>query len=109
MSVAAGNLFSALPQGRAAESFSDLVATPNVRIERIVSHAHASPPDFWYAQETREWVVLLSGSAGLLFEGEDEPRVLKPGDYVDIPAQARHRVAWTDAAQPTVWLAVHYR
>ena len=33
---------------------------------------------------------------------------LKPGDYVHIPAHARHRVAWTDAAQPTVWLAVHY-
>jgi cupin 2 domain-containing protein len=108
MTDADGNLFAALPQGEAAEFFSELVASENVRIERIVSYAHASPPGFWYAQETREWVVLLAGSAGLLFDGEDAPRVLKPGDYVDIPAQARHRVAWTDAAQPTVWLAVHF-
>ena len=31
-----------------------------------------------------------------------------PGDYVHIPAHRRHRVAWTDPAQATVWLAVHY-
>ena len=54
-------------------------------------------------------MLVLSGSAGLLFEGEDEPRVLRRGDYVFIPARARHRVAWTDPKQPTIWLAVHYR
>ena len=54
-------------------------------------------------------MLVLSGSAGLLFEGEDEPRVLRRGDYVLIPARARHRVVWTDPGQPTIWLAVHYR
>jgi cupin 2 domain-containing protein len=32
-----------------------------------------------------------------------------PGDHVHIPAHRRHRVEWTDPAQPTVWLAVHHR
>jgi len=34
--------------------------------------------------------------------------VLRPGDWVAIPAHARHRVAWTDPDQPTVWLALHH-
>ena len=54
-------------------------------------------------------MVLLSGAAGLLFEGETEMRVLRPGDYLLIPAHCRHRVEWTDPAQKTVWLALHYR
>lgn len=77
------------------------------RIERIVSPGQASPPGFWYDQEQVEWVVLLSGSAGLLLEGESEPRVLRPGDYVEIPARQKHRVEWTDPKEATVWLTVH--
>ncbi len=34
--------------------------------------------------------------------------VLKPGDWVDIPAHARHRVEWTDPNEKTMWLAVFY-
>ena len=34
---------------------------------------HASRPDEWYDQNRAEWVVLLAGSAGLVFEGEAEP------------------------------------
>ena len=79
-----------------------------MRIERIVSTGQASPPGFWYDQDWAEWVLVLSGAAGLEFEGEAAPRRLGPGDCVLIPAHARHRVAWTDAHQPTVWLAVHY-
>ncbi|MBU6529261.1 cupin domain-containing protein (plasmid) [Methylocystis sp. MJC1] len=77
------------------------------RIERIVSTGQASPLGFWYDQEQTEWVVLLSGSAGLMFEGEDALHILRSGSYVEIPAHLRHRVEWTDAAEPTVWLAVH--
>ena len=29
------------------------------------------------------------------------------GDYLYLPAHARHRVSWTDPQQDTVWLAVH--
>ena len=98
--IDAGNLLSPLPEAAAGEHVTALVSSPNVTIERIISRAHASPPGFWYDQERPEWVIVLAGEAA--------PRTLKPGDYVHIPAHARHRVAWTDAAQPTVWLAVHY-
>ncbi len=45
--------------------------------------------------------------AGLELEG-GEVREMRPGDYVEIPAHRRHRVAWTSSEEPTVWLAVHY-
>lgn len=107
--LTAGNLFANVPPALAEEQISELLAAPNVRIERIVSRGQASPPGFWYDQDRAEWVLLLAGSAGVQFEGEAEPRALKPGDHLDIPAHARHRVAWTDADGPTIWLAVHYR
>jgi cupin 2 domain-containing protein len=105
----AGNLFAALPQRLDAEQIIALVTSDNLRIECIVSTGQASPPGFWYDQDRAEWVLLLAGSAGLLLEGETEPRVLQPGDYLLIPAHRRHRVVWTDTGRPTVWLAVHYR
>jgi cupin 2 domain-containing protein len=104
----AGNIFAQVPRAAAAEEVIDLVAVDTVRIERIVSTGQASPPGFWYDQPWTEWVLLLTGAAGLLFEDEPAPRQLKAGDYLRIPAGQRHRVEWTDATQPTVWLAVHY-
>lgn len=108
---ASGNLLaltatSALPS--TAETFDALLAHPGLRIERIVSYGQASPPDFWYDQDIAEWVMLLCGRAGLLIEGEANPRQLLPGDWINLPAHCRHRVEWTDPAQPTIWLAVHY-
>src|ERR1700730_14032403 len=32
---------------------------------------------------------------------------LRPGDYVELPAHTKHRIEWTDADRPTVWLTVH--
>jgi cupin 2 domain-containing protein len=104
-----GNLLASLPARLDAEQIIALVANENLRIERIVSTGQASPRGFWYDQPWAEWVLVLAGAAGLVFEGEAEPRVLRPGDYLLIPAHRRHRVAWTDPEQPTVWLAVHYR
>lgn len=86
-----------------------LVQTTAVRIERIVSRQHASPPDFWYDQDWDEWVVLLTGSAGLRLAGQEAVLTLKPGDHLRLPAHQRHRVEWTDAQTDTVWLAVHFR
>lgn len=109
MRPAAGNLFAALPRSAAAEEeFSVLLETPGLTLERIVSTGQASPPGHWYSQDRAEWVLLLRGSAGLEFEGEPVPRILRPGDWVHIPALARHRVAWTDPDGPTVWLALHH-
>jgi cupin 2 domain-containing protein len=103
------NLFSPLPDARAAESADALLTRPGLRIERIVSQGQASPPGFWYDQAEAEWVLLLAGAARLRFADEAEARPLVPGDWVDIAPHRRHRVDWTDPAIPTVWLAVFYR
>jgi cupin 2 domain-containing protein len=105
--IKSGDLFADMPANSAEEEISVIALAPSAKIERIVSTGQASPPGFWYDQQATEWVFVLSGSAGLLIEGESEPRVLRPGGYVEIPPHARHRVEWTDARQPTVWLAVH--
>lgn len=101
------NLFTDLPPHPPNELFATLLEAPGVRIERIVSHGHASPPGFWYDQDEAEWVVVLKGAARLKFEdGEIE---MHPGDFVTIPAHRKHRVEWTTPDEPTVWLAVFYR
>ena len=104
------NLLADLPRHTVPEEVvTPLLRAAHLRIERIVSTGQASPPGFWYDQEEGEWVVLLSGAARLLIEGETGPRLLKAGDFIDLPAHTRHRVEWTDPEAPTVWLAVFYR
>ena len=103
------NLFANVPHELPEEEITELLSAPNVRIERIVSVGHASPPDGWYDQDRAEWVLLLAGSAALIFEGEAEPILLEPGRFLHIPAHARHRVAWTDRSVATIWLAIHYQ
>ena len=101
-----GNLFApaAVPSG--AERVDVLLRRPGARVERIVSAGHAGTPGEWYDQPGDEWVALLAGAATLLFA--DGARVaLAPGDWLLIPAHARHRVAFTSAEPPCVWLAVH--
>ena len=103
---AAGNLFADLTSHLPDELFVTLLSTRNLRIERIVSHSHASPPDFWYDQEQHEWVLVLQGAARLRIE--NDAIEMKAGDFVNIPAHTRHRVDWTTPDSPTIWLAVHY-
>ena len=98
------NLFTNIPAAGLEEVVEKLLATKSVRVERIVSHGHRSPAGFWYDQDQREWVVVLSGLARLQFE--EDAVELKPGDYIDIPAHKRHRVEWTTPDEPTIWLAV---
>jgi cupin 2 domain-containing protein len=104
------NLLADLPRGVVPEEIvSQLLCAAHIRIERIVSTGHASPPGFWYDQDEGEWLVVLTGAARLRIEGDSEPRSLAPGDFLDLPAHTRHRVEWTDPTVPTVWLAVFYR
>lgn len=107
MEITSGTLTAGIQAGT-TERFDPLVAARGIRVERIVSHGHATPPGEWLDQHWSEWVLVVSGSAGLRFEGEPAVRTLRAGDYVDIPAHRRHRVVWTDPGQPTIWLAVHY-
>jgi cupin 2 domain-containing protein len=91
------------------EAFEVLLETEHFVLERIVSSGQATPPGEWFDQDTSEWVILLSGSAGLLLEGEKSMKIMYPGDYIHIPAHHRHRVEWTDSEKKTIWLALHYK
>lgn len=101
------NLFDLLPDELPEELIETLVHTNSARIERIVSRGHATPEGEWYDQDDNEWVVLLDGAARLVFEDGREVS-MAPGDWLDIPAHARHRISWTDPERATVWLAVFY-
>ncbi len=106
--IATGNLFRPAPGTAAGELFETLIETPGFLLERIVSGGQATPAGEWLCQDRAEWVVLLAGRATLQFVGEAAPRALEPGDYLLIPPGRRHRVEWTDPAETTVWLALHY-
>jgi cupin 2 domain-containing protein len=104
----AANIFAGIePASGTEEQLLEIMARPGLRIERIVSTGQASPPGFWYDQPWDEWAIVLKGAARLKFEGEGAAVALAEGDYVFIPAHARHRVEWTAQDRPTVWLAVH--
>jgi cupin 2 domain-containing protein len=102
------NLFADIGGTLGSELVETILQTSGFRIERIVSHGHSSPDDFWYDQEEHEWVILLRGSAVLRFEGQSESIKMNPGNYIKIGKHQRHRVEWTDPEQETIWLAVHY-
>ncbi len=102
------NLFSEIPTKLPEEFVETLLEAEGVRIERIVSQGHASPPGFWYDQDQNEWVLVLRGTAKLLFQGADTSFEMRPGDFIKIPAHKKHRVEWTTPDESTVWLAVHY-
>jgi len=103
------NLFDDPPAELPEELFQPLLEGGSFRAERIVSLGHASPPGFWYDQDDHEWVIVLQGRAAVEIEGQPEAIELRRGSYLNIPAHARHRVAWTDPNERTVWLAIHYR
>ena len=100
------NLLANLPRDLPEEFFTTLLQAPGIRIERIVSHGHQSPDGFWYDEPASEWVLVLQGAAKIEFA--DRTVEMGPGDYLDIPAHRKHRVAWTTPEEPTIWLAVHY-
>jgi cupin 2 domain-containing protein len=100
VTVRAGNLFADVSTASTKEeAFSEIFAGPGLKIERIISHGHGSPPEFWYDQAWNEWVIVLRGSATLQFEDEPTTRALGAGDYVFIPARKRHRVEWPEPHQ----------
>lgn len=100
------NLLAEIPKQLPVELCQTLLSRNGLRLERIVSRQHATPPGSWYDQAEDEWVLLLSGSATLEFADSTARIELGPGDYLLLPAGCRHRVAATDPAVDTVWLAL---
>ena len=101
-----GNLFRDIPAHLPEELTETLLRASHIRVERIVSHGHASPPDFWYDQQQHELVFVLQGAARLRLENELVE--LAAGAWLNIPAHQPHRVEWTAPDQPTIWLAIFY-
>lgn len=95
-----------LPAGELCEKILD---GDSVRIERIVSTGQTTPPGEYYDQAEDEWVALLSGTAELTFygpEGEESRTAMRAGDTLLIRAGQRHRVTYTSAEPPCIWLCV---
>lgn len=101
-----GNIFGDAGNAAKPEEFLTLFESDTVKIERIISRSHSSPPGFWYDQTEDEWVMVVRGTAALEFAG-GEIVEMKEGDYWLIPRHVRHRVARTSEA--TVWLTVHVK
>ena len=102
------NIFSGIQKQAPDEVLDTVLQTGQFKIERIISHGHATTEGEWYDQGRNEWVLVLKGNAGLLFEGDDKTVIMKTGDYINIPAHQKHRVEWTDPEEETVWLTIHY-
>jgi cupin 2 domain-containing protein len=108
--VKTGTLKRDLPARPLPDEVVDpLVEREGLRIERIVSTGQTTPQGQWYDEETGEWVLVVAGAARLRVEGEATDRELGEGDWIFLPAHCRHRVTWTRAEPPTVWLAIHFR
>jgi cupin 2 domain-containing protein len=106
MTIRVENLFANLPELSESEQSLSLFENHAVKIERIISQSHSSPPGFWYDQDEDEWVIVVRGEATLEFEGRELVR-MNAGDHVTIPRHVKHRVQRTDPK--TIWLAVHVR
>lgn len=102
------NILGAIPSDLSAEVFEDIIKSPNIRIERIISKGQFTPADSWYDQDEHEWVMVLEGKAILEFEN-NHSLTLNKGDYINIPAHCKHKVSWTDPDQITLWLAIFYK
>ncbi|MGK6356149.1 hypothetical protein ACMGDH_13110 [Sphingomonas sp. DT-207] len=100
------NLLERLPAAKRDEVFTELLARPGIRIERILSRGQSTPEDAPMVQDSDEWVLLLQGAAGIRVEDSQEA-TLGPGDHLWIGRGQKHWVTWTAKDRPTVWLAVH--
>ncbi|GGB53660.1 cupin [Oceanisphaera marina] len=101
------NVFENLPADLTNEHVLDLLNTPQVRIERIVSQGHCSPKTGWYDQHEDEWVMVLQGEGTLAFADGREV-TLHAGSFLHIPAHCPHKVSYTRENELTVWLAIFF-
>ena len=81
-----------------------LSGSDGLLVERIISTGQTTSPGHWYDQEKDEWVCVLEGEAGILYENGREHHLTR-GSTLFIPRRLRHRVTYTSS--PCIWLAVH--
>lgn len=107
--IKTGNIFSDIPDNLPDELFEVMLDAENLKVERIVSKGHSTEKGKWFDQDRDEWVLLLRGSARILFDNSEKSVIdLKPGDYLQIPMHHRHRVEWTNPDTETIWLACKF-
>lgn len=94
--------------GGEEEIIFKIIQNPCFTLESIDSHGQTSPENFWYDQETDEWVLLYSGLAEIEFQDQGLIQ-LKAGDHFIIPAHQKHRVTKVSDSPPCVWIALHHK
>ncbi len=57
------NIWQNIPGQLEQELFDNLLETPGLRVERIVSKGHQSPASGWYDQNSNEWVTFHCSSS----------------------------------------------
>lgn len=102
------NIFAGLPENMPEEIFESIIESKDFLLEKIISDGHNSPQNFWYDQEKNEFVMLMRGSAKIIYD-DGKSFSLSAGEYLIIPAHQKHRVEETDKNQKTIWLALHYK
>ena len=107
MDLTRKNIFDTVGINLTDEFIETILPRDSFNVERIISEGHASPSDFWYNQDTNEFVLLLKGEAEIQFE--DGSLNLLPGDYFVIPKHKKHRVNKTHPTEKTFWLTIHYQ
>jgi cupin 2 domain-containing protein len=96
------NIFE-LPRAPLQEELATVVAeSGNVRVERVISTGQVSG---WYDQPETEIVVLLEGGADIEY-ADGGTVTLSKGDTLLIEPHVRHRVSFTSAEPPCVWLCI---
>jgi cupin 2 domain-containing protein len=95
------NLFADTTPPTEGERFETLLQHRNLVVERILSSAAITPSE--YVQTQDEWVLLASGEAEMLVDGQ--PVTLAAGDHLFLPAGTPHTVK--RVSEGAVWLAVH--
>ena len=87
------------------EIIKEIFSNNDVKMEIITSNNASSPKGFWYNQDQNEFVYLSKGKA--ILNIDNKIYNLKKGDYLNIPANLKHRVEKT--SKKCIWLCVFYK
>lgn len=91
------------------EYFEDIFENENFRIEKIYSTGQSTPIGEWLIEDVNEFVLLVEGSASLIFKENYQEIHLNEGDYFLIPKNTEHRVEKTDSETITTWVTIHFK